>query len=102
MAGRTSSSTHHEPKLRLGESEIVRMGLGTNRLSNTPTNVAFVREAVAAGVGMIDTAHSYTGGQSEETIGAALSPIPATCIVATKGGGGGGAGRGRPGVLQAE
>jgi len=51
MAGRTSSSTHHEPKLRLGEAEIVRMGLGTNRLSNTPTNVAFVKEAVAAGVG---------------------------------------------------
>src|SRR5260370_10479924 len=51
---------------------------------------------------MIDTAHSYTGGQSEETIGEALSPIPAGSIVATKGGGGGGAGRGRPEVLRAE
>ena len=44
MAGRTSSSAHHEPKLRLGEAEIVRMGLGTNRLANTPANVAFVSE----------------------------------------------------------
>src|ERR1700716_899359 len=101
MAGRTSSSTHHEPKLRLGESEIVCMGLGTNRLSNTPTNVAFVREAVAAGVGMIDTAHSYTGGTSEETIGAALSANPDRVLVATKGGIGG-PGHGRPEVLHAE
>ena len=35
---------------------------------------------------MIDTAHLYTGGQSEETIGAALSPMPDNVIVATKGG----------------
>jgi aryl-alcohol dehydrogenase-like predicted oxidoreductase len=31
-----------------------------------------VREAVAAGVSHIDTAHAYTGGESEEMIGAAL------------------------------
>src|SRR6266852_1386170 len=47
---------------------------------------------------MIDTAYSYTGGQSEETIGEALSPFPDGCIVATKGGGGPSAGRGRPDV----
>ncbi len=51
MAGRTSSSVHHEPKLRLGEAEIVRMGLGTNRLTNTPRNIALVKEAVAGGSG---------------------------------------------------
>ena len=51
MAGRTPSSPHHEPKVRLGEAEIIRMGLGTNRLTNTPTSIAFVKEAVAAGVG---------------------------------------------------
>jgi aryl-alcohol dehydrogenase-like predicted oxidoreductase len=101
MAGRTSSSTHHEPKLRFGEAEIVRMGLGTNRLSNTPANVAFVEEAVAAGVGMIDTAHSYTRGESEETIGAALSANPDRVLVGTKGGIGG-PGHGRPEVLHAE
>jgi pyridoxine 4-dehydrogenase len=70
----------------LGESTLVRVGLGTNRLTNTPENVRFVREAVAAGIQMIDTAHSYTGGQSEEAIGSAISPIPEGCMVATKGG----------------
>jgi pyridoxine 4-dehydrogenase len=88
-------------KLRLGDADIARIGLGTNRLTNTPTNVAFVKEAVAAGVGMIDTAHSYTNGGSEETIGAALSPDPDRCVVATKGGIGG-PGRGRPEILHAE
>jgi pyridoxine 4-dehydrogenase len=88
-------------KLRLGDAEIARIGLGTNRLTNTPTNVAFVKEAVAAGVGLIDTAQGYTGGESEETIGAALSPDPDRCVVATKGGGGG-PGRGRPEILQAQ
>ena len=65
MAGHTSSCVHHEPKLRLGEAEIVRMGLGTNRLTNTPRHIALVKEAVAAGRGMIDTARSYTGGQAK-------------------------------------
>jgi pyridoxine 4-dehydrogenase len=86
----------------LGDVDVARIGLGTNRLAKSPDNVAFIRSAVAAGVQMIDTAHSYTGGQSEETIGEALSPLPEGCIVATKGGGGGGAGRGRPEVLRAE
>jgi len=88
--------------MKLGDNDVARIGLGSNRLANTPKNVAFVEAAVAAGVQMIDTAHSYTDGQSEETIGAALSPIPATCILATKGGGGGGSRRGRPEVLHAE
>jgi len=95
------SPPRDEPKLRLGEAEIVRLGLGTNRLTNTPTNIAFVREAVAAGIGMIDTAHTYTGGQSEETIGAALHADPDRCAVATKGGAGG-RGHGRPEVLHAQ
>ena len=38
-----------------------------------------------AGIGMIDTAHLYTDGASEETLGAALSPVPEGVIVATKG-----------------
>src|SRR5437870_8315044 len=88
-------------KLRFGDTEIARIGLGTNRLRNTPANVAFVKEAVAAGVGMIDTAHSYTGGESEETIGAALSGDPDRVVVATKGGIGG-PGSGRPEMLHAE
>ena len=87
--------------MKLGDIDVARIGLGTNRLTKTPGNIAFVRAAVAAGVQMIDTAHLYTGGQSEETIGEALSPFPEGCIVATKGGFGG-AGRGRPEVLRAE
>src|SRR5438552_11012167 len=89
-------------KLKVGDTEVARIGLGTNRLANTPGNIAFVKEAVAAGVGMIDTAHTYTGGESEQTIGTALSREPEDCVVATKGGGGGGSGRGRPEILHAE
>jgi aryl-alcohol dehydrogenase-like predicted oxidoreductase len=87
-------------KLRLGDTEVARIGLGTNRLTSTPEHVAFIRAAVAAGVDVIDTAHTYTGGQSEETIGAALSPVPDGCIVATKGGYA--RGHGRPEVLRAQ
>ena len=86
--------------LRLGDTEVARIGLGTNRLRNTRENVAFVEEAVAAGVDVVDTAHTYAGGESEQTIGAALSPMPDGCVVATKGGWG--AGNGRPEVLRAQ
>jgi pyridoxine 4-dehydrogenase len=86
------------PRLRLGDVDVNRIGLGTNRLRNTPENVAFLREAIAAGVSHIDTAHMYSGGESEQTIGAALSPIPDGCIVATKGGWR----TGQPDVLRAE
>ena len=78
--------------------EMARIGLGTNRLTNTHTNIAFIKAAIAAGVQVIDTAHLYTGGQSEETIGAALSPIPDNVIVATKGGFNGGS----PAVIRSE
>jgi len=88
------------PKLRLGDTEVPRIGLGTNRLTNTSEHVALVNEAVAAGLGHIDSAHTYTGGGSEETIGAALSPIADGVVVATKGGWG--AGNGRPEVLRAQ
>jgi pyridoxine 4-dehydrogenase len=72
--------------LRLGDTEVARVGLGTNRLTNSPEHVAFVQEAVSAGVDVIDTAHTYARGESEATIGAALSPLPDGCLVATKGG----------------
>jgi aryl-alcohol dehydrogenase-like predicted oxidoreductase len=88
--------------VKLGDIDLARIGLGTNRLTNTPAHAALVKAAVATGVQMIDTAYSYTGGQSEETIGAALNPIPDRCIVATKGGGGPDPGRGRPEVLRAQ
>ena len=88
------------PTLTLAETEVARIGLGTNRLTNTCEHVAFVKEAVAAGVRHIDTAHSYTGGDSEETIGAALSPHADGVVVATKGGYR--TGEGRPEVLRTQ
>ena len=83
--------------LRLGDTDVNRIGLGTNRLAHTPENVEFIQQAVAAGVNVIDTAHLYTAGDSERTIGAALSPPPAGCVIETKGGFR--RGEGRPEVL---
>ena len=71
---------------KLGDTEVGRIGLGTNRLSHTPEHVEYVRQAVAAGVNHIDTAYLYVGGESETTIGEALHPIPEGVVVATKGG----------------
>jgi pyridoxine 4-dehydrogenase len=90
-----------EQQVRLGDLEICRIGLGTNRLRNTDENIAFIRAAVDAGVQMIDTAHLYTRGDSEKTIGRALSPPPFGVVVATKGGYGD-TGRGKPDILRQE
>lgn len=84
----------------LGDYRLKRIGLGTNRLTDTPENRAFLEAAVDAGVGLIDTAHVYTGGESERTIGAALAPFPDDLVVATKGGYG--PGRGRPERVRVE
>jgi pyridoxine 4-dehydrogenase len=72
--------------LALADLEIARIGLGTNRLRKTPADVEFVSQAAAAGIGMVDTAHTYTNGESEATIGEALAPPPEGMVVATKGG----------------
>jgi pyridoxine 4-dehydrogenase len=72
--------------VKLGDTKLTRIGLGTNRLGHTPEHVAFVREAVAAGVNFIDTAYLYVGGESEAAIGEALSPVPEGVVVGTKGG----------------
>src|SRR5919112_1080221 len=55
--------------IRLAGVDVPRIGLGTNRLTTAPEHVAFVREAVAAGVRHIDSAHLYSGGDSERAIG---------------------------------
>src|SRR5215217_61586 len=86
---------------RLAGVEVPRIGLGTNRLTTAPEHVTFVREAVAAGVRHIDTAHVYTGGESERAIGEALEGAAEDVLVATKGGYGG-AGQGRQDVLGAQ
>lgn len=81
---------------RLAGVDVPRIGLGTNRLTDSPQHVTFVREAVAAGVRHIDTAHLYTGGESERAIGEALEGAE-DVLVATKGGYR--PGEGRPDVL---
>jgi pyridoxine 4-dehydrogenase len=85
---------------QLAGVEVPRIGLGTNRLTAEPEHVSFVREAVAAGVRHIDTAHLYTGGESERVIGEALRGAREDVLVATKGGYR--AGEGRPAVLQGQ
>jgi pyridoxine 4-dehydrogenase len=72
--------------IRLGDVEVPRIGLGTNRLAQTGENDAFIREAVGAGLRHIDTAHTYARGQSEVTIGEALASPRDGMVVATKGG----------------
>ena len=67
----------------LGDTEVARIGLGTNRLRNTREHVELVQQAVATGIGYVDTAHTYTDGESEATVGA-VSPAPP--VVGTKGG----------------
>ena len=71
-----------ERTIRLGDRQVPRIGLGTNRLRLS--HVDFVREAVAAGIGLIDTAYLYSGGESEQTIGEA--GVGGDALVATKGG----------------
>jgi pyridoxine 4-dehydrogenase len=70
----------------LGDYRLTRIGLGTNRLTDTPENRAFLEAAVDAGLNFIDTAHVYAGGESEWTIGGALAPFADDPVVATKGG----------------
>jgi aryl-alcohol dehydrogenase-like predicted oxidoreductase len=85
---------------RLAGVEIPRIGLGTNRLTTAPEHVAFVREAVAAGLRHIDTAHLYTDGDSEQAVAAGLDGAGDDVLVATKGGYR--PGEGRPEVLAAQ
>ncbi len=91
MANRTIS---------LGGTEVKRIGMGSNRLTDTPANVEFVRNAVEAGLTHIDTAYLYTSGSSEQTIGAALDLPLEGRVVATKGGYR--AGEGSPDVLRSQ
>jgi pyridoxine 4-dehydrogenase len=81
---------------QLAGVDVPRIGLGTNRLRTG--HAQFIRDAVAAGVRHIDTAHLYTGGESERTIGEALEGVGEEVLVATKGGYRGA----RPEVLEAE
>ena len=79
----------------LGDRRLNRVGLGTNRLTDTAQSRSFLEAAVAAGLNFIDTAHLYAGGESETAIGRALASYSEDVVIATKGGyhsGGGAAG----------
>ncbi len=70
----------------IGDYRVTRIGVGSNRLTDTPATRDFLVQSVKAGVDFIDTAHLYCGGHSERTTGAALAPFPEGLVVATKGG----------------
>ena len=72
--------------IEIGDRTITRIGLGTNRLRDDERDRSFIRGAADAGLELIDTAHSYTDGESESSIGAALEGLAERPLVATKGG----------------
>src|SRR5665213_2649677 len=72
--------------IKIGDKHVNRIGLGTNRLTDTPLAHELLRRALELGVNFIDTAYRYTGGASEMTIGNTLTPYPDGLVVATKGG----------------
>jgi pyridoxine 4-dehydrogenase len=85
----------------IGGIKVNRIGIGTNRITDSDTAHKLLKYAVASGVNFIDTAHVYSGGDSETTIGKILSPYPENLIVATKGGmGEGGKGNNSEGFLK--
>lgn len=63
---------------------INRIGLGTNRVTDTEQAHTVLRRAVELGVNFIDTAELYQGTQSEDTIGKTLAPYPKGVVIATK------------------
>jgi aryl-alcohol dehydrogenase-like predicted oxidoreductase len=77
--------------LQFAGREVLRIGLGTNRL--TPEHAGFAREMLAAGVQHVDTAHVYQQGGSETALGEAGAAAAPGVVLATKGGMGEGNGR---------
>lgn len=71
--------------VKLGDREIGRIGLGTNRLKDSEANRAFLRAAAEAGLDFVDTAHLYASGESEATVGAVFGGDGGP-VIATKGG----------------
>src|SRR5947207_2655452 len=53
MATRPSAGSR---TLTVAGKEVARIGLGTNRLTSTPENHAFLRQAAEAGLGLIEAA----------------------------------------------
>lgn len=72
--------------VKIGDVAVNRIGLGTNRITDTESAHQLLRRALELGINFIDTAWRYAGGQSETTIGNALVPYPSDLVIATKGG----------------
>jgi len=83
MTGITASAAG---AINIGDFTVSRIGLGTNRISETPAAVELLRQAVSMEIDFIDTAHNYGRGASETTIGTTFAPYPDGLVVATKGG----------------
>ncbi len=73
-------------QVKLGSFTVNRIGLGTNRITDTENARAVLRRAAELGINFIDTADIYQRGQSEETIGRVFPSGTKTVIVASKGG----------------
>jgi pyridoxine 4-dehydrogenase len=61
-----------------------RIGLGTNRITDTEQAQAVLKHALKLGVNFVDTAELYQGTQSEEVIGRTLAPYSKGVVIATK------------------
>ncbi len=72
--------------ITIGEDLTVnRLGLGTNRITDTDQARALLKRAVELGVNFIDTSDVYADSASETTIGKTLAPYPTGLVIATKG-----------------
>ncbi len=72
--------------VKIGDLTVHRIGLGTNRVTDTENTRTVLRLAWELGVNFIDTADLYQRGQSEETIAKTFAPYPNGLVIATKGG----------------
>jgi pyridoxine 4-dehydrogenase len=72
--------------IALKEFQLLRMGLGTNRISNTTEAHELLRFACDEGINFIDTANIYQDGDSELAIAKALSSYAKHLCITTKGG----------------
>lgn len=72
--------------VHLGDRRVHRLGLGTNRVTDTEPARALILRAVELGVNFIDTADVYQSNASELTIGKTLGARASHVMIATKGG----------------
>jgi pyridoxine 4-dehydrogenase len=82
----TELSAAHAGSVHLGDRAIHRLGLGTNRVTDTEPARTLLRRAVQLGVNFVDTADVYQLHASESTLGQVFGKNAPEVLVATKGG----------------